>query len=169
MNTKPQTKTKAHLAGFGGALTTLILGFLAKLGIVPVAPEAAELIAAWQIVVAGIVTGAGAWVWTYMGPPNRDVVKSLAVLILAGGVLAACEALGPALDEGRDFAYDRAGNVTSTVCFMTIPRRMDAIDEVNSRNALNGTGWWTPTDCDRDGAPDFEIDPATGLSIRPMS
>ena len=87
-------------------------------------------------------------------------------LIIAALALSACEYLGPVVDRGEDFAYDRAGNVTTTVCLMSLPRRMDAIDEVNGRNALTGAGWWTPTDCDRDGQPDFDIDPATGLSVR---
>lgn len=160
--------TKAHSAGFATGLTTIILGVLAKVGVIPVAPEAAELIAAWQIVVAGIVTGAIGWAAAYL-PANVPVVRSLLLLGVAGLALSACETVGPIYDQGRDFAYDRAGNVMTTVCLMSLAGRMDAIDEVNSRNALSGAGWWTPSDCDRDGVPDFNIDPATGLSIRSMS
>lgn len=87
MTTKT-TATKAHVGGVSTAAATVVLGFLAKLGVVPVAPETAELMSAWQIFIAAIVTGGVAWVGAYM---PRNLPKAM-VPLFAVLVLAACTA-----------------------------------------------------------------------------
>lgn len=45
---------------------------------------------------------------------------------------------------------------------LAVEARMDAVDEINAKTTV---GNWTPTDCDGDGMPDFEIG-ADGMVVR---
>lgn len=86
-------------------------------------------------------------------------------LIIAALSLSACGFLQPGIDwsadkvaQGLDWACEQADGPTA------MSTRMDLTDAINSQTEV---GWHTPTDCNRDGASDFDIDPMTGLSVRP--
>lgn len=84
-------------------------------------------------------------------------------MMIAAVMISGCGKVSEGFDMAKDFTFDRAADVTDEICGRGDGVRMDSMDEVNSRAEI---GYWTSTDCDRDGQPDFQIDPTTGLVIR---
>ena len=84
--------------------------------------------------------------------------------IIAALALSGCEAFDAVVDTTTGAAatvVDRAcaGGMGPTAMAL----RMDTVDEINAKTTI---GNHTPTDCDNDGLPDFEIGP-DGMVVRP--
>lgn len=83
--------------------------------------------------------------------------------LLAALSLGACEALDAVVDTTTGAAatvVDRA--CASGMTAAALELRKDTVDEINSKTTV---GNHTPTDCDADGLPDFEIGP-DGMVVR---
>ena len=87
-------------------------------------------------------------------------------LILAAGILAlpliACQ-------EVRDTSYGTLARGVDEACergmdALAMEARKRAVNEINARTAV---GNWTPSDCDSDGTPDFEINPDGSVVVTP--
>lgn len=92
-------------------------------------------------------------------------VKTIAAMLLLPALLLGCESIQEGVDAGKEWSYDQGANVRDTICRRSLGVRMDGVAEINSRD---GQGWWTATDCDKDGQPDFELDGA-GQPVPPTS
>lgn len=86
------------------------------------------------------------------------------ILAMLGVALMACDALDAVVDTTSGAAatvVDRA--CSGGMSLAAIEARKDLVDEINSKTTI---GNHTPTDCDNDGMPDFEIG-SDGMVIRP--
>ncbi len=91
----------------------------------------------------------------------KTVIVKAAALALAATLLGACgieKVLEPAADVTARIIDEGCESGTSD---FALEGRKEFVAEVNSRTEV---GNYTPSDCDSDGLPDFEID-ANGMPV----